>query len=144
LGVILQGKFVRKITLLTLVLISICGCATKQINLEPSPFNYLEADQSLIELLIQKGSNAKKVHWVSFMVDCKSQQQVAEIISRAKIVGFDDDYIFYSEKRKLWSSSLSAYMKLNLSEISSFRAKLMPLIPSNSCETVGWGASVEM
>ncbi|MBA6252461.1 ribonuclease E inhibitor RraB [Colwellia sp. MB3u-55] len=95
-------------------------------------------------MLIQKGSNAKKVHWVSFMVDCKSQQQVAEIISRAKIVCFDDDYIFYSEKRQLCSSSLSAYMKLNLSEISSFRAKLMPLIPSNSCGTVGWGASVEM
>jgi hypothetical protein len=135
---------VRKITLLTLVLISFWGCATKEIIHESSLLNYPEVDQSLIELLVQQGSNANKVHWVSFMVDCKTEQQVAEIILKAKIVGFEDDYISYSKESKLWSSSLSVPIKLNLSEVSKYRGKLMPLIPSNSCGTVGWGASVEM
>jgi hypothetical protein len=134
---------VRKIILFTLVFLSALGCAVKEVKDESRLFNYAKNDQGLIELLIKQGSNANKEHWVSFMVDCKTEKQVSEIISKAKLVGFDDDYISYSEKRKLWSSSLSASMKLNLNEISTYRAKLMPLIPTNSCSGVGWGASVQ-
>jgi hypothetical protein len=133
---------VRRILLFTLVLLSVWGCATKKVEPEKQLFNYAESDQRLIELLIKQGSNPRKEHWVSFMVDCKTEKQVSEVISKAKLVGFDDDYISYSEKRKLWSSSLSAPMKLNLVEISTSRAKLMPLIPIKSCG-VGWGANVE-
>jgi hypothetical protein len=133
---------VRRILLFTLVLLSVLGCATKKIEPEKKLFNYTESDQRLIELLIKQGSNPKKVHWVSFIVDCKTEKQVSEVISKAKLVGFDDDYISYSENRKLWSSSLSAPMKLNLVEISTSRAKLMPLIQIKSCG-VGWGANVE-
>jgi hypothetical protein len=132
---------VRRIILFTLVLLSVWGCATKKVKPEPSLFNYTEINQSLIELLVSKGSNANKEHWVSFNVDCETQKQVSEIISKAKLIGFDDDYIFYSEKRKLWSSSLGVPMKLNIIEISKSRAKLMPLIPTKTCR-VGWGASV--
>ncbi|TWX45635.1 ribonuclease E inhibitor RraB [Colwellia hornerae] len=142
-GVILQGTFVRRIILFTIVLLSVSGCATKKVEPEKQLFNYAESDQSLIELLIKQGSNANKKHWVSFMVDCETEEQVSVIISKAKLVGFDDDYISYSEKRKLWSSSLSAPMKLNLVEVSANRAKLMPLIPIKSCSGVGWGAAVE-
>ncbi|NQZ23659.1 MAG: ribonuclease E inhibitor RraB [Colwellia sp.] len=133
----------RRILLFTLVLLSVWSCATKKVDPEKQLFNYAKSDQSLIELLIKQGSNANKEHWVSFMVDCKTEKQVSEIISKAKLVGFDDDYISYSDKRKLWSSSLSAPMKLNLVEISASRAKLMPLISIKSCGGVGWGASVE-
>ncbi|MEP7704814.1 ribonuclease E inhibitor RraB [Paraglaciecola sp. 25GB23A] len=140
--VILQGRFVFRILLFILALLLVMSCATKQVETESSLFSYIENDQSLIELLIQQGSNANKQHWVSFMVDCKTEAQVVEIIEKAKVVGFEDGYISYSAKRKLWSSSLSAPMKLNLIEISAYRAKLMPLIPTNTCDGVGWGASV--
>jgi len=135
---------VCKIILSILTLLFLMGCTAKKIQSVPLLFNYSDTDQSLIELLIEQGSDANKVHRVSFLVDCKTEKQVADIISKAKIVGFDDDYISYSEQSKYWSSSLSAAIKLNLNEISAFRAKLMPLIPSDSCGAVGWGASVEM
>jgi len=134
---------VSRILLFTLVLLSVWGCATKKVEPEKQLFNYEISDQSLIELLIKQGSNANKEHWVSFMVDCETEEQVSEIISKAKLAGFEDDYISYSEKRKVWSSSLSAPLKLDLVEISVSRAKLMPLIPIKSCGAVGWGATVE-
>ena len=134
----------RRIILFTLVLLSVWGCATKKVKPEPPLFNYAANDQSLIELLVKQGSNANKHHWVSFIVDCETEKQVSEIISKAKLIGFDDDYISYSEKRKLWSSSLSVQMKLNIIEISASRAKLMPLIPTKTCGGVGWGATVVM
>ncbi len=133
----------RRILLFTLMLLSVCGCATNKAEPAKQLFNYAETDQNLIKLLIKKGSNPKKEHWVSFMLDCKTEKQVSEVISKAKLVGFDDDYISYSENRKVWSSSLSAPMKLNLVEVSSSRAKLMPLIPIKGCDPVGWGATVE-
>lgn len=133
----------KKTLLFTFVLILIWGCSTKNQKSDSQLFNYIKDDQSLVELLIEQGSNANKEHWVSFMVDCKTEKLVTEIISNAKLVGFDDDYISYSDKTKLWSSSLSVLMKLNIAEVTFHRNKLMPLIPEQLCQRVGWGASVE-
>lgn len=132
----------HKIALLTLVFLSICSCATKEVQPTSSLIKYAEDDQRFIDFLIKNGSDPSKEHWVTFLVNCNTEKQISEILSKAKMEGFDDGYISYAETPKLWSSSLSATMKLNLNEVSASRAKLMPLIPMNSCDRVGWGAAV--
>ena len=132
----------RKVLIFSLLLLLILSCSTKKIKVEPQLFNYTKSDQGLIDLLVTQGSNTNKEHWVSFMVDCKTEDQLSEIISKAKLVGFEDDYISYSEENKLWSSPLSVSIKLNLGEITKYRTLLMPLIPDEVCNGVGWGAGV--
>lgn len=141
-GVIFQGKFVRKILVFSILPLLILSCTTTNKSVESPAFDYAKSDQGLIDLLIRQGSNPNKEHWVSFIIDCRTEEQVSKIISKAKLVGFEDDYISFSKENKHWSSSLSASMKLSLSDISGYRDKLMPLIPANLCKKVGWGASV--
>jgi len=127
---------VRKFTILLFIFL-VCGCATKVKD-------YSEADSGLIAALVSRGSDVNKEHLVSFIIDCSSEQQVSNIVSGAVQVGFEDDYISYSEKRKIWSTSLIKPLKLNLEQISINRAKLTPLMPVSGCKPIGWGASVEL
>jgi len=133
---VIQGKFVRKFTILLFILL-VGGCTTKVKD-------FSEADGGLIAALVSRGSDVNKEHLVSFMIDCSSKQQVSNIISGAVQLGFEDDYISYSEKRKVWSTSLIKSLKLNLEQISINRAKLTPLMPASGCNSIGWGASVEL
>jgi hypothetical protein len=130
-----------------ILLLSACASTSTDSMVKAEPekqsINYAETDQSLIKSLVMEGSNPKKEHWVSFIIDCRTEKLVSDVISKAKLVGFDDDYISYSEKRKVWSSSLSSPMNLNLAEVSASRAKLMPLIPIKGCEPVFWGTTME-
>lgn len=52
--------------------------------------------------------------------------------------------MLHTLKKKIWSTSLSKSLKLNLDEIAANRAKLTPLLPIKGCKPIGWGASVVM
>jgi hypothetical protein len=113
------------------------GCATKVDD-------FSKLDQDLITLLVKKGANINKEHLVSFLIDCSTKQQVSHIMTDAMQYGFEDDYLSYSNKRQVWSTSLTKYIKLDLSEITVNRAKLTPLMPSKGCQPIFWGASVKL
>ena len=127
-----------------LVLLSIGGCVTKDENIKSKEFDYLKSDSDLIAALVERGSDVNKEHLVSYIIDCSTEQQVNNIITDAVQKGFEDDYASYSEKNKVWSTSLSKSLKLNLDEIAANRAKLIPLMPVKGCKPIGWGASVVM
>lgn len=123
-------------------LLFVIGCATKNESVKPQAFDYLKADRDLIAALVERGSDVNKEHLVSYIIDCASKQQVTNILSRATKQGFEDDYVSYSEKNKVWSTSLSKSLKLNINDISLYRSKLIPLMPAKGCKPIGWGASV--
>jgi regulator of RNase E activity RraB len=127
---------VRKFTIFLFIFL-VGGCATKVKD-------YSDNDSDLISALVNRGSDVNKEHLVSFIIDCSSKKQVSDIVSGAVQIGFEDDYISYSEKRKVWSTSLIKSLKLNLEQITTNRAQLTLLMPSNGCNPIGWGASVEL
>ena len=131
-----------KFFLISMIQLLLVGCVTSKQNPSNNGLDYAKADQGLINLLIQKGSNPNKAHSIDFFVECKSKQIVSDIVSKAVLFGFEDDYIHYSEKDGYWSTSLSSELKLNLADISEQRHKLMPLVTSASCKKITWGASV--
>ena len=141
---ILHGVFMRKLKVLILSLSFFAGCAISNENQNSQEIDYSEADLDLIAALVERGSDANKEHLVSYTVDCSTEAQVKGILAGAIKQGFEDDYVSYSEKNKVWSTSLTRYLKLNLSEISSNRAKIIPLMPAQGCKSLGWGASVVM
>ena len=106
--------------------------------------DYAKSDASLIQSLVERGSNVSKNHYVSFIIDCKTEQQVNSIVEKAKLAGFEDDYVSYSERSQMWSSTLSKELKLNVKEIASSRAVLIPFVVLPDCNPIGWGSSVEM
>jgi regulator of RNase E activity RraB len=142
-ALVLQGEIMRTFIIL-LVLLSIGGCATKDEKIKSQEFDYSKSDSDLITALVARGSDVNKVHLVSFIIDCSTEQQVNNIIADAVQKGFEDDYASYSEKNKVWSASLNKFLKLNLDEIAANRAKLIPLMPVKGCTPIGWGASVVM
>ncbi len=127
------------IALLSAVLV---GCLSNKHQAQQKAFDYSKSDASLINTLIQQGSNSNKLHLVDFFIECKSKQVVEGIVSKAKPLGFEEGYIDYSEKNKLWSTSLTSEVPLNINALTKQRNKLLPLIPHNECMRVGWGASV--
>ncbi|MBU2299040.1 MAG: ribonuclease E inhibitor RraB [Gammaproteobacteria bacterium] len=133
-----------KSILLVLSLLFFVGCATKNEISKPQAFDYLNADRDLIAALVQRGSDVNKEHFVSYIIDCSNEQQVTNILANATKQGFEEDYVSYSEKNRVWSTSLSKSLKLNLNEISLNRNKLIPLMPAKGCKPIGWGASVVM
>lgn len=120
----------------------ILGCAGNNQKAISSSFNYMKGDDGLINLLVQNGSNPNKVHSIDFIIECKSEQVVSDIVSEATQLGFEEDYINYSDKNGYWSTTLTTEVKLNLVDVSAQRNKLMPFIPNTSCKKVSWGASV--
>ena len=141
---ILQGRFMSKFILSVFSLLFVTGCATKIESVKPQAFDYLKADRNLIAALVERGSDVNKEHLVSYIIDCSTEQQVTNILTSATKQGFEDDYVSYSEKNEVWSTSLSKSLKLNLNEISLNRSKLIPLMPAKGCKPIGWGASVVM
>ncbi|MBU2918322.1 ribonuclease E inhibitor RraB [Psychrosphaera sp. F3M07] len=128
-----------KILMISLCSLLIFGCTTKN---KQSEFDYQTSDQGLINLLVQQGSNPAKIHYISFFIDCKSQQVVTDISQKGVLLGFEDDYINFSDKDQLWSTSLNMSMPLTLNEVTTYRNKLMPIIPAGACKHVGWGSAV--
>jgi len=126
--------------ILLLLLLSACTHNNKATLNEP--IDYKKTDLGLIQLLKSNGSNVNKEHWVSYFVDCTTEQEVNDIILKAKALGFDDDYVSYSENKKTWSGTLSKSIPLNTQQLSKNRALLIPLFKNKSCHPILWGASV--
>jgi len=127
----------RKFITLSFISILIVGCTTK-----PKEFDYSKADFGLIDALVLRGSDVNKEHWVSYTIDCKTEQQVNEVLAKAISLGFEDEYVSYSQKRNSWSSTVSKSMKLNVNDIALNRALLLPFTPQGSCYPLAFGASV--
>jgi len=134
----LMNKFIISV----LSLVFVFDCVAKDESVKPQAFDYKQADRDLITTLVESGSDVNKEHFVSYIIDCSTEQQVTNIITSAIKQGFEDDYVSYSEKNKVLSTSLSKSLKLNLNEIALNRGKLIPLMPAKGCKPIGWGASV--
>jgi len=131
----------RKFTTTLLSLFFIGACTTKAPQ-KVAKFDYAARDSALIAELVQHGSDANKEHQIAYLIDCETEPQVTAVASEAVRLGFEDDYVSYSDKRQVWTTSLIKSMKLNLEEISQGRELILPLMPPQGCRPIGWGASV--
>nr|WP_277601513.1 ribonuclease E inhibitor RraB [Thalassotalea sp. G2M2-11] len=118
----------------------ITACA-KQAN-KPLGVDHSQTDKALIQALVNRGTDANKIHWVSFLIDCKDKGLVTSIADKADSLGYEADYVSYSKQRMSWSTTVSKEMKLNAAEIARHRAQLSPFVPSGACYPIGFGAAV--
>ena len=133
----------RKLSVLfSLLLIGSCEAGNDSATTQE--FDYSKTDSELISTMVKMGSDVSKEHQITYLIYCSTEQQVKKILAGAIQQGFEDDYVSYSDKDKMWSTSLIKNLKLNLNEISSNRAMLTPLIPPNGCKPIRWGSIVEM
>ena len=103
----------------------------------------LEIDQNLIDLMVKNGTDVEKIHYVSFIIDCNSESLIKEFASEANKLDYEEGYISFSERIRLWTTSYAKEMKLNTAELAKHREPLTKLLPKQGCKPITWGSSVE-
>jgi hypothetical protein len=116
----------KKTFVLVVISLVALGCVNPPKEKVPSGINYFDLYSNLINRHKARGIDVTQVHRVTFTIECKTEQQVAALVKHAIALGFEDDYIAYSEERKTWSSDVNTYMKLEAGRMVESRNSLLP------------------
>lgn len=102
----------------------------------------IEYNSSLIEALVERGSDVNKVHTIRYHVSCNAKTDVEKLVKLSSEKGFSADVIKYFETDNHWYTSLQKESQLKIKPIMAYLDTLTDLQQGLNCDKVTWGSKV--